>query len=185
MLVSHIVGEEFESCVVWCMRDSGVGSVAPLGMGSSGVLLFGAMGRRLCQSAGVLVLEVLFFGVLVFDDVFADVLIVVVSFVFAVVDVSVAKVMKSRVFWRLSSGARSSSGCGGFEKICLFFVVAMWQSWRVVLTGEQGGRLVPAIHNWSTGTVPSASRRRVAASFVWGRVDVVGVESSKVLSSPL
>ena len=125
------------------------------------------MGRRSCRSAGVLVLKVLFFGALVL-----------------VVDISVAKVMKSRVFWRLSSGARSSSGCGGFEQIRLFFVVAMWRSWRVVLTGERGGRLVPAIHDWSTSTVPLAARR-VAASFVWSRVDVVGVESSKVLSSPL
>ena len=110
MLVSHIVGEEFESCVVWCMRDSGVGSVAPLGMGSSGVLLFGAMGRRLCQSAGVLVLEVLFLGALVRDKVFADVSIVIVTYVIPVVDDVVAKVMESRVFWRLSSGACSSSG---------------------------------------------------------------------------
>ena len=114
-LAVSIVGKEFESYVVRFARYSGVSGVALLGVGSSGVLLFGATGRRTCRSAGVLVLEVLFFGVLVFDDVFADVLIVVVSFVFAVVDVSVAKVMKSRVFWRLSSGARSSSGCGGFE----------------------------------------------------------------------
>ena len=114
-MVSHIVGEEFKSCVVRFARDSVVGGVAPLGVGSSGVLLFGAMGRRSCRSAGVLVLEVLFFGALVLDDVFADVSIVIVTFVFAVVDVAVAKVMESRVFWRLSSGARSSSGSGGFE----------------------------------------------------------------------
>ena len=125
MLVTHIVGEEFESCVVRFVRDSGVGGVAPLGVGSSGVLLFGAMGRRSCRSAGALVLEVLFFGALVLDNVFADVSMVVVTFVFAVVDVSVAKVMKSWVFWRLSSGTRSSSGCGGFEQICLFFLIAM------------------------------------------------------------
>ena len=181
----HIVGEEFESCVVRFVRDPGVGGVAPLGVGSSGVLLCFAMGRRPCRSAGVLVLEVLFSGALVLDVVFADVSIVVVTFIVTVVDVSVAKVMESRVFWRLSSGARSSSGCGGFEQIRLFVVIAMWRLWRVVLTGEQGGRQVPTVHDWSTGTVPLASRRRVAASFVWGRVDVVGVESSKVLSSPL
>ena len=57
--------------------------------------------------------------------------------------------------------------------------------WRVVLTGERGGGLAPAIHDWSTGTVPLAARRRVAASLVWGRVDVVRVKSLKVLSSPL
>ena len=127
MLVSHIVGEEFESCVVQFVRDSGIG-VAPLGVGSSRVLLFFATGRPSCRSAGVLVLEVLFFGALVLDVMFADVSIVVVTFIFAVVDVSVAKVMKSRFFWRLSSGARSSSGCGGFKQIRLFFAVAMWGS---------------------------------------------------------
>ena len=79
------------------MRDSGV---APLGVGSSGVLLFFATGRQSCRSAGVLVLKVLFFGALVLDVVFPDVSIVVVTFVFAVVDVLVAKVMKSRFFWR-------------------------------------------------------------------------------------
>ena len=101
-----------------------------------GVLLFGARRRRSCRSAGILVLEVLFFGALVLDDVFADVLIVVVTFVFAVVDVSVAKVMKPRVFLRLSSGARSSLGHGGFKQIRLFFVLAMWRSWRA---GWQAG----------------------------------------------
>ena len=55
-----------------------------------------------------LVLKVLFFGALILDDVFADVLIVVLTFIFAAVDVLVAKVMEFRVFWRLSSGARSS-----------------------------------------------------------------------------
>ena len=52
---------------------------------------------------------------MVLDDVFADVSIIVVTLVFAVVDVAVAKVMESRVFWRLSSGARFSSGSGGFK----------------------------------------------------------------------
>ena len=63
----------------------------------SGVLLFGAMGRQSCRSAGALILELLFFGALFFDDLLADVSIVVVSFVFTIVDVSVAKVMT--VFW--------------------------------------------------------------------------------------
>ena len=80
-----------------------------------------------------MVLEVLFFGALVLDDVFADVSIVVVTFIFAAVDVSVAKVMESRVFWWLSSGARFSSGSGGFKQIRLFFVaiVARSPDWRV------------------------------------------------------
>ena len=92
------------------MRDSGVGDIVPL------------------RFAGVFVL---FLGLLVLDDVFADVPIVVVTYVIAVVDTVVAKFMESRVLCRLSS-ARSSLGGGGFEWTRLFFVAIMARSldWR-------------------------------------------------------
>ena len=112
MLVLHIVGEEFESCVVRWARDSG--SAVPFGVVPSGVLLFEAMGRRSGRSADVLITEVLFFGVLVLDDLYADVPFIIVSFVCVIVDVPVAKVMVYRILWQVSSGAWSSSCRGGF-----------------------------------------------------------------------
>ena len=74
-LAVSIVGKEFESCVVRFERFSGVGGVVPLWF------------------AGVFVLKVSFLGVLVLDDVLADVLTVVVAYVIAVVDTAVVKVM--------------------------------------------------------------------------------------------
>ena len=62
-------------------------------------------------------------------------LVCLVLLVIAVVDVLVAKVMKQRISWR-----PSSLGCGGLEQIRIFSVDPRWRSWRVVLTGEQGGR---------------------------------------------
>ena len=177
LLVSRIVGEEFEPCAVRLPRDSGVGGVAPLGVGSSRVFLFFLMGCRPCRSTAILVLEVLFFGALVLDVVFADVSIVVVM----VVDVLVAKVVEARVLWRPSSGVHSSTGYGGFKQI-RFFVTATWRSWHVVPTGVWGGGQVPTVHGWGISTVPLAARRRFAASFPQGHM---GVESPKVLASLL
>ena len=74
-VAASIVGKEFESYVVRFARHSGVGGVVPL------------------RFAGVFVLEVPFLDVLVPDDVFADVSIVIVAYVIAVVDTAVAKVM--------------------------------------------------------------------------------------------
>ena len=130
------------------------------------------------RSADVLITEILFSGVLVLDDLFADVMFVVVSFVYMlIVDVLVAKVVVNRILWRISSGAWSSSSCGGFERVRFFAGVACWRLWRAVLTGEQSGGLIAAVHYRRTRTV-SLAARRIVGSFVRGRVDVVRVESS-------
>ena len=136
------------------------------------------MGRRSVWSADVLITEVLFIVISFLDDLFAGVLFIVVSFVDVIVDVLVAKVMVNRNLRRASSGARSSSSRGGFERVHFSARVARWHLWHVVLTGEQSGGLISAIHYRRTGKVPLATRRRIVASFVRGRVDVVRVESS-------
>ena len=71
-MAASIVGKEFKSYVVRFARYSGVGGVVPL------------------RFAGVFVLKVPFLDVLVPDDVFADVSIVIVAYVIAVVDTAVA-----------------------------------------------------------------------------------------------
>ena len=159
-MTSHIVGEKFESRVVCWTRDCGVGGVVSPGVEpESGIFLVVARGRRSGRSADVLITEVLFSGVLVLNDLFADVTFIVVSFVHVtIIDVPVAKVMVYWVLWRVSSGPWSSSSCGGFERVRFFAGVAWWHLWCTVLP------------------VFVAARRRVVASFVWGRVDVVRVE---------
>ena len=98
----------FEPEVVRSAGHSSVGGVVPLWIVS------------------VEVLEVSISGVFFFSGVFADVSIVVVAFVIAVIDTAVAKVvMNSRVFWQLAC-MRSFLGGGGFGARPFFVVSSPW-----------------------------------------------------------
>ena len=134
------VWEELELDGVLSSAHIGFGGVVPL------------------RSAGAFVIEVSVTEVLVRDDVVADV-IVVVTYVVAVIDNAVAKVMEY-VLWRLL--ARSSSGGGGSWARLFFVASSLWRSWPAVLTGEQGGGPVLATCSWAL----------VAASWTVMSVDV-------------
>ena len=161
LLTSHFVGENFKSCVVCWTRDCGVGGVVLPGVETeSGVFLVVARRGRSGRSANVLITQVLFFGILVLYDLFADVTFMIVLFVYvSIVDVLVAKVVVYWTLWQTSSGAWSTSSCGGFERVCFFAGVTWWRLWRAVLTGERSGGLSAAVHYRRTGTVSLAARR--------------------------
>ena len=128
----------------------------------------------------------MFLGVLVPKDLFADVTFIGASFVYvSIVDVLVAKVVVYRTLWQISPGAWSTSGYGGFEQVRFFAGVTFWRLGRAVLTGERSGELSAAVHYRRTRTVSLAARWLIVAIFMWGRVDIVWVESSQVLASTL
>ena len=93
-----------------------------------------------------------------------------VLFVISVVDVLVAKVMKQRTSWR-----PSSLGCEGLEQIRIFSVDARWRSWRVVLTGEQGGEhwVMKRCRSERRGGVGSALGGRLLLCFLLSWLGVV------------
>ena len=103
--------------------------------------------------------EVLISDVLVLGVGVADITIVVVAYVIAVIDTAAAKVMKgARVFWRLAC-ARSSSGGGGFQ-VRLFVAASSRRSWHVVLACKWGGMSVLAVQDGASGAVSLAAQRR-------------------------
>ena len=109
--------------------------------------------------ADVLITKVKSSGVLVFEDVFADVAFTGVSFVdVSIVDVLVAKVVVDRTLWQISLDAWSSSAYGGLERVRFFAGVTWWRLRRAVLTGERSGELSAAVHYRHTGTVSLAAR---------------------------
>ena len=103
--------------------------------------------------------KVLISIVLVLGEGVVDILIVVVTYVIAVIDTAVAKVMKeARVFWRLTRARFSSSGGG--SRACLFVAASSWRSWSAVLACERGGVSVLAVHDGASGAVSLAAQRR-------------------------
>ena len=125
-------------------------------------------------------------GVLVFEDVFADVKFTRVSFVdVSIVDVLVAKVVVDRTLRQISSDARSSSAYGGLERVHFFASLTWWRLRRAVLTGERSGELSAAVHYRRAGTVSLAARWGIMAVFRWGGVDIVWIKSLQVLASTL
>ena len=106
-----------------------------------------------------MITKVVFSGVLVPKDLFADVTFTGVLFVdVSIVDVFVAKVVVYRTLWQISSDAWSSSAYGGPERVRFFAGVRWWRLRRAVLAGERSGELSSAVHYRRAGTVSLGAR---------------------------
>ena len=106
-----------------------------------------------------MITEVVFSGVLVPEDLFADVTFTGVSFVdVSIIDVLVAKVVVDQTLWQISSDAWSSSAYGGLERVHFFAGVTWWRLRRAVLAGERSGELSAAVYYRRAGTVSLAAR---------------------------